>query len=83
MKSIKYLVVAIIFLISLTMLAGCGNSGYIEDENGDIHITKGGVTLSDMDVSGDLYVDETVEDGDFTLEKYQCKRYNIYQWRRR
>jgi uncharacterized protein (DUF2147 family) len=54
------------------MLVACGsadkNEGYVLNENGDIHITESGATLSDLDVSGDLFIDETVGDGGFTLE---------------
>jgi len=43
-------------------------SGIVFSDNGDIHITESGVILSDIGVEGDLYIDETVGEGDFTLQ---------------
>ncbi|MBN1776331.1 MAG: hypothetical protein JW817_07695 [Clostridiales bacterium] len=69
MKNIKLVFGSIvIFLGCLTILTACDDKGYVVKENGDIHITESGVTLSDMDVDGDLFIDETVGDGDFTLK---------------
>lgn len=40
---------------------------YIVDGD-DVHIVASGAHLADMDIQGDLYIDETVGDGEYTLE---------------
>lgn len=61
--------IVLLSLIIGIILFGCGCSkGYDTDEEGNIHITESGTTLSNMDIDGDLYIDESVGDGEFTLE---------------
>ena len=48
-------------------------TGIVYSDNGDIHITESGVILSDIIVEKDLYIDETVGAGDFTLKDVEIK----------
>ena len=80
MKKIALLLVAIMVCV---VLVSCANEepvietgetptptqepDYVMDGD-DIHITKDGAKLQDMTVTGDLYIDESVGDGEFHLE---------------
>ena len=48
-------------------------TGIVYSDNGDIHITESGVTLIGVTAEKDLYIDETVGDGDFTLQDVEIK----------
>ncbi len=48
-------------------------TGIVYSDNGDIHITESGVILSGVTAEKDLYIDETVGDGDFTLQDVEIK----------
>lgn len=73
----KVLIATVIMALMLTV-SGCtsdtanADASYVKDGD-DIHIVKDGAELKDMTIEGDLYIDESVGEGEYTLENIVIK----------
>lgn len=73
----KVLIATVIMALMLTV-SGCtsdtanADASYVKDGD-DIHIVKDGAELKDMTIEGDLYIDESVGEGEYTLENIVVK----------